>query len=157
MCACSVQGTNPEACTDSAFAHTNNFKEFSARNDLVPINHHVEMGFALLGLFRRRVTAETDDVDRRLRRSGRIAFSTMGAAGSGALRPRMQSSAAGARLIRAGRDGTATGDDPNCVSAVSAELFGKRVLLSANRGSELEPGAEPNNADGPSTVERGDG
>lgn len=81
----------------------------------------------------------------------------MGAAGSGALRPRTKSSAAGARFTRAGRDGTATGDDPNCVSAVSADVFGRRVLLSAKRGNELGPGAEPNEAFGPSTVESGEG
>lgn len=103
------------------------------------------------------MTADTDEVERRLRRSGRLAFSTIGAAGSGALRPRTKSSAAGARFKRAGRDGTATGDDPNCVSAVSAEVLGSRVLLSANRGRELDPGAEPNIAFGPSTVESGDG
>lgn len=103
------------------------------------------------------MTADTDEVERRLRRSERLAVSTMGAAVSGALRPRTKSSAAGARFTRAGRDGTGTGDDPNWVSAVSAEVFGRRVLLSANRGKELAPGAEPNNTFGPSTVESGEG
>jgi hypothetical protein len=129
------------------------------------------------GFLRRRVTAETLEVARRGRRSETLPCSSIGAVGSGALRPRTSSSVSADALIppplalplrlpRSGCDGTATGDVPKRVaeSDVSALRLaaGRRVVLSANRGSDVD--TEPGNdeaagtpAEEPSTLDSGEG